>query len=113
MGLINSLIEEYEYFKRKYINTYRKVNRPIQEVFNIVIEQGFYYRQDFMCFALRDAYRANYISKDEYLEYKKQVCEYIGDSITLHALLERNNRRSDFSTRQGIYMNWANRPKFG
>lgn len=87
----------------------------IQEIFNRVIDKGYYNTitdNSAMCNSLHVAWMWEVISEDEYLYARKQIrkylyptnCEYLGDA------LKKAGLPSNIQARTAIYRDWANRP---
>lgn len=92
-----------------------KIN--VQEVFNKVIEAGYYaiYEEGkrsstLMCFALSKAHMDNLITLDERHQAGLAIRDYLPDCGTLEDKLFRNNYPYGFKARRTIYLNWNNRP---
>lgn len=92
--------------------------RSIQEIFNVVIEEGFYKSPScsLMCFALIDAFDAGVISSEEMdaaheaiRNYLTQTGEY--NPIFLKSALFLSGLPYSFEDRLAIYKDWDNRPK--
>lgn len=84
----------------------------VQDVFNKVIDSGFYSEHDvqLMCHALRQAEAASIISKEEHQLGKKEIISYLSGFGSLGGLLDNKNHPWDFQSRLSIYKDWANRP---
>lgn len=109
------------------------MNRPIQEVFDAVINAGVYYptstgraecgayRSEFMCNALNNAsgsFGAELITDAEYAAAIAEINAYIetyGPVVehTLGCALRGRGLPHDFEARLAIYKDWANRPSLG
>lgn len=109
--------------------------RPIQEIFDIVIESGCYgeheyYKpindddlqsddcywsedvRDFMCGALSVAYYRELISSMEMDQTKSEIQKYLrsANRAYLSSALRRAGLPHDFNAKLAIYKDWANRP---
>ena len=98
----------------KFLLKTGKRNLPVQDVFNIVIDGGFYSQDNtvFMCNALHKAYWDDFISCRELVKCTEQIEGYIGRSriSTLETKLKHNSLPHNFEHRLAIYRDWANRP---
>jgi hypothetical protein len=87
----------------------------VQEVFNKVIELGYYTDKgklewSWMCNALDAMYCNNHITAKELSAALKEIQEYLDDSMYLNRLLIIKGLPSDFYARLAIYKDWKNRP---
>lgn len=87
----------------------------IQEIFNRVIDQGYYnisFAHSAMCNALCQAWDEDEISEEEYQLACEQIEEYLLtiDCAYLFTALKRAGLPSDIEARTAIYRDWANRP---
>lgn len=102
--------------------------RTVQQIFNLVIENGFYTSLDnpFMCISIRSAYLASLITKEEKNKAEQAIAQYMdflrkkNNSISFSNMLYFNlfliakiiDRSSvGFRTTKWIYSNWSSRPK--
>lgn len=89
--------------------------RTIQEVFDVVIKEGYYSKNYtksiFMCIALASAYNNKVITLVEYKKCKKAISRYLGNSILLKNKLTKNGLPFNFDDTLKIYLDWGNRPK--
>lgn len=94
--------------------------RNIQEIFNVVIAEGFYqpnylatHYSDYMCFSLDVAERRKVITKEEMKEAQEAIAIYLKEYLGcgLETLLVEHNLPSDFPARLKIYQDWENRPE--
>lgn len=94
------------------------MTRSIQEIFNVVIEEGFYKStsRSLMCSAIVDAFDAGVISLKEkdaaheaIRDYLAQTGEY--DPIFLKSAFFLSGLPYSFEDRLAIYKDWENRPK--
>ncbi len=94
--------------------------KTTQEVFNIVIDKGYYAecilvspgKSYFMCIALTLAYDNGHITTKEYNTALAEIDAYIDSpttSVLKNYLIERDLYYS-FNDRLAIYKDWANRP---
>lgn len=97
------------------------VIRPIQEIFDAVIDNGFFgpkttgeKHHEFMCDALYAAGYDKVISQAEYMFAKQAIKDYLRTSKTFTSYLEvalyRAGLPFDVKDRQAIYSDWVNRP---
>lgn len=101
----------------------KKTEINIQEIFNKVIEKGYYNEEDeFMCHSLENAEMAGEISQEEYKKACDSIEEYLEEignwsnsgSITLQislASLSGYKEKWPFHERLAIYLDWENRPQ--
>ncbi len=87
----------------------------IQEIFNRVIDQGYYSTltsNSVMCHSLYLARGEGVISTDEYLFAREQIDEYLRPTYCtyLFRALEEAGLPSTIEARTAIYRDWANRP---
>lgn len=92
------------FFRRKKVN--------VQDVFNRVIDAGFYSKaSDWMCLSLVDAIDGGFISASEYRQARGEIRAYLSyRHPTLEGALKANGLPSDFEFRLAIYRDWVNRP---
>ncbi len=89
--------------------------KTTQEVFNIVIDNGYYgtgasHRSDFMCIALSSAYTNKVITKDELAKATDEIDDYLNGVLLLRSYLRDRDLPHSFNDRLAIYRDWANRP---
>ena len=90
-----------------------KEPRSVQEIFDAVIDGGFYTEYtDWMCLSLSDAHLEGVISKKEREIARREIGEYLGSFGTLESKLYHYNLPYEFPDRLAIYRNWKNRPTF-
>lgn len=90
-----------------------KEPRSVQEIFDAVIDKGFYTeREDYMCLCLQGAYSEGVISKKEMRKAGRSIKSYLGRYPALESMLLDHGFPRKFSDRLYIYRNWANRPRF-
>ena len=87
----------------------------IQEIFNLVIDQGYYdTSQDWsaMCNSLHNAWDYGEISKDDYRFAVEQIDRYLRptDCSYLFTALKQAGLPNTIKARTAIYRDWANRP---
>lgn len=92
--------------------------RTVQEVFNDVIDEGFYFDEStygksarHMCGALYYAWYNGHITEAEYQRADAEIREYLQDHAFLRYALEVTGLPHEYEDRLAIYRNWANRPK--
>ena len=85
----------------------------VQDVFNRVIDVGFYSEaMDWMCVSLLNARDVGLISVSEHKQARGEIRAYLPSKyLTLEGALEANGLPCDFEFRLAIYRDWANRPK--
>jgi len=85
--------------------------RSVQEIFDAVIDSGFYTeRRNWMCHSLCDARFVGVISKKEERIARRAIREYLGEYTLLEGMLYDHNLPCGFSDRLAIYRDWASRP---
>lgn len=96
--------------------------KNIQEIFNAVIDAGFYaktegfefggYRKEsrFMCCSLDMARKDGVISYVEFSHACAELDHYLNGNYVLSELLESKGLPYDFDSRLFIYRNWESRP---
>ena len=87
----------------------------IQEIFNLVIDQGCYDTSDTnsaMCSALHTAWYRGVVSNDEAKFAQALIKKYLlpTDCIYLGAALKNAGLPHTIEARTAIYRDWANRP---
>lgn len=90
--------------------------RTIQEIFNAVIDNGYYEDSEvkqFMCISLNAACKAGVITYEECYEATDLINDYIGEWFFLEFALFNNGLPYDFESRLAIYRDWASRPVLG
>ena len=88
-----------------------KEPRSVQEIFDAVIDAGFYTeRTEWMCFSLRGAYFNGVISVKEMEIAECEIDEYLGGYALLETKLGCSALPCEFPDRLAIYRNWASRP---
>ena len=87
--------------------------RTTQEIFDVVIDEGFYGRDEygFMCNALKRAYTVGSITPTECTDALIDIAKYLNAYPTLESLLVKSELPCAFPDRLAIYRNWANRPQ--
>lgn len=86
--------------------------KTIQKTFNNVIDNGFYPKDPYMCYALRDAKEAGHISSWQYWITSTAIKLYLrktGYGSLKWALYKSNHPHTE-PYRVAIYRDWANRP---
>lgn len=99
----------------------RLFGRSVQEIFNEVIECGYYTENrlsdfhPYMCGSILDAYNHNIISKTERKKALAAIREYMkfGSSGYLAICLKDYGLPYSFKDRLHLYKNWKDRPKLG
>jgi len=105
------LQKEFAMFKK--LRFLFKEPRSVQEIFDAVIDAGFYTeRTDWMCHSLDGAYFNGVISVKEKEIARRVIREYLGWFGTLESKLYHYNLPYEFPDRLAIYRNWKNRPTF-
>lgn len=109
-------------------NQSKSESSNLQEIFNTVIDHGFYCEKelynydetgnylsdtrDYMCGALFTAHRCGVITEKEFHFAERKIAEYL--ALTGRAFLESalsdSGLPNSFNARKAIYQNWANRP---
>lgn len=90
-----------------------KEPRSVQEIFDAVIDAGFYTeRTEWMCSSLRAAYFNGVISVKEMEIAGCAIYEYLGGYVFLETKLYHHDLPYEFPDRLAIYRNWSNRPSF-
>ena len=97
--------------------------RTAQEVFDAVINGGFYRAESralmysfHMCFSLEDAKLQGVISQEEMKATQDAITHYVMGELNvrcvegLESILLQNNLPCDFPARLSIYQDWENRP---
>lgn len=89
----------------------------VQDVFNKVIDGGYYPDHIYMCVALRSAHSSMKITVDEYVRAEEEISAYLEGKKTLY---RRITGKEEFlgaihlawAEEEGveIYRNWENRP---
>jgi len=88
-----------------------KKPRSVQEIFDAVIDGGFYTeRKDAMCISLWSACLEGVISKKEKEIASRAIRAYLEEYVFLDTKLHNNGLPYEFSDRLAIYRSWANRP---
>lgn len=96
--------------------------KNIQEIFNVVIAEGFYqpnylatHYSEYMCISLKYAENRGVITKEEMYEALESIATYLKEDLDgiegLETLLIEHNLPSDFPARLKIYQDWENRPE--
>jgi hypothetical protein len=87
-------------------------DQEVQEIFNKVINAGYYTGSDygFMCLSLSVANNQQVITAEERFTTIEEIANYIGSHITLMAYLESLQLPYRGTDRLKIYQDWANRP---
>lgn len=94
--------------------------RSIQEIFNAVIESGYYTEEKVqtfysasMCLSLIFAKDREVITPEEKTRAQKEIDVYMQTSPSLFLVdnLKSSNLPYDFSSRLAIYLDWGNRPE--
>lgn len=82
----------------------------VQEVFNEVIDKGFYNETDnLMCHSLKEAARAGVITSEQFVVAKSQITDYLSGFGSLGGYLDYKGREYDFKARLAVYKDWANK----
>lgn len=90
-----------------------KEPRSVQEIFDVVIGEGFYTKHSYwMCPSLRSAFVEGVISRKEMVKARREIEIYLGPHYTLESRLYFHDLPCKFSDRLAIYRDWANRPSF-
>jgi len=85
--------------------------RSVQEIFDAVIDAGFYTEhEDWMCRSLELARLCGVISKEEKKIARREIGAYLGSFTILESKLYFYNLPYKFPDRLAIYRNWASRP---
>lgn len=94
------------------------IPRTIQEIFNAVIDEGFYSNEfieskssRWMCEAIHYAYVAELLTMEERRLALEEIKEYIQGYTFLGSALSISNLPYKYEDRLAIYRNWANRPQ--
>lgn len=88
-----------------------KEPRSVQEIFDAVIDAGFYTeRTEWMCFSLRGAHSKGVISAKEMEIAECEIGEYLGGYALLESKLYDGSLPNQFPDRLAIYRNWSSRP---
>jgi len=88
-----------------------KEPHSVQEIFDAVIDAGFYTeRLDWMCHSLDGAYFNGVISVKEKEIARRAIKAYLGDYIFLETKLYHFGLPHEFPDRLAIYRDWKNRP---
>ena len=87
----------------------------IQEIFNRVIDHGYYdtsHTNSAMCNSLHNAWNCDDISEDEYQFAMERIDDYLltGYGVYLFTALKWAGLPHDIEARTAIYRDWANRP---
>ena len=87
----------------------------IQEIFNRVIDRGYYdtsHANSAMCNSLASALSWDDISEDEYQFAREQIDNYLlpTDCWFFQPALKQAGLPHDIEARSAIYRDWANRP---
>ena len=87
----------------------------IQEIFNRVIDHGYYdisHTDSAMCSALYTAWYQGVVSYEEYLFAGNQIRQYLGSAycVYLFTALKQAGLPNTIEARTAIYRDWANRP---
>jgi hypothetical protein len=85
----------------------------VQEVFDKVIQLGFYNQQqgsELMCRALKETARAGSITKEEFIIANEEIRNYLSGFGSLGGMLFHRGSPWEFPTRLAIYQDWKNRP---
>lgn len=87
----------------------------VQEIFNRVIDQGYYdisFAHTAMCHSLNKAWDEEAISEEEYQLACEQIEEYLltADCAYLFTALRNAGLPHTIEARTAIYRDWANRP---
>jgi len=90
--------------------------RNIQEVFDIVIEEGLYGcgGSYYMCHALSSAFEQNLITDDEHNKCTDAISVYIkskNSNASLSRALNYCGEDNDSEYRLHLYKNWSKRPR--
>lgn len=81
-----------------------------QEIFNKVIEAGFYNEKDgLMCHSLKAAARQGVITAEEFIAAKDEITAYLKGFGSLGGYLDYKKQPFDFATRLAVYKDWANK----
>lgn len=82
----------------------------VQEIFNKVIEKGFYNEKDgLMCHSLKAAARAGEITAEEFVSAKSEITTYLKGFGSLGGFLDYKSQPYDFNSRLAVYKDWANK----
>lgn len=100
--------------------------RTVQQLFNAVIDGGFYSERYFelgepfppsewMCCAVTSAVKANCVTAEEAGKIDRAINQYLHSMYiaagTLATALRRNDLPANFNDRLAIYRDWKNRPR--
>ena len=85
--------------------------RSVQEIFDAVIDTGFYTEyENWMCYSLESARSYGVISKKEEKIARREIRAYLGEYTLLETKLFHLGLPCKLSDRLALYRNWANRP---